>query len=122
MRVAVIGSREYPFWNLVIEFVSWIPDGSVVVSGGARGVDTVAVKAAKKRGLETHVITPDQFVEAGMKRNQALRERNRVIVGSADVVVAFMIESTSGTCHALDCAMKMGKPWIIISDRLPDPV
>lgn len=45
-RVAVVGARNHPNLDLVREYVRSLPDGTVVVSGGADGVDTAAREAA----------------------------------------------------------------------------
>ena len=44
--VAVVGSREFPHTNWVGEFVKKLKKNTIVVSGGARGVDTVAMETA----------------------------------------------------------------------------
>lgn len=42
MRVAIIGSRRFPYPIVVVDFVRSLPAGTVVVSGGAPGVDSWA--------------------------------------------------------------------------------
>ncbi len=48
-RIAIVGSRGLPRPDLIEAFVASLPAGTVVVSGGARGVDTVAEQAARER-------------------------------------------------------------------------
>jgi predicted Rossmann fold nucleotide-binding protein DprA/Smf involved in DNA uptake len=50
-RVAIVGAREHPRLDLVREYVRSMPPGTVVVSGGAAGVDRVAEATAVERGL-----------------------------------------------------------------------
>lgn len=50
-RVAIVGSRDYPALGEVTAYVESLPAGTVVVSGGTRGVDQTAEKAARARGL-----------------------------------------------------------------------
>lgn len=50
-HVLVVGSRGYPDLLQVRSFVDDLPSNTVVVSGGAQGVDRVAATAARKRGL-----------------------------------------------------------------------
>ena len=52
MRVAIIGSRNYPDLLEVCRYVRLLPAGTVVVSGGAIGVDQAAANAARGFGLE----------------------------------------------------------------------
>ena len=47
MRVAVVGSRSFPQLDNVRWFVNELPEGVIVVSGGAHGVDTAAAQAAR---------------------------------------------------------------------------
>lgn len=43
---------NFPISQLVEAYVAYLPDDSIVVSGGAKGVDSSAVQAAEDRGLE----------------------------------------------------------------------
>ncbi len=53
MRVAIVGSRECQDRHSVEAYVARLPAGAIVISGGARGVDTWAADAAHARGLAT---------------------------------------------------------------------
>lgn len=39
MKLAIIGSREYPHPEKVVAFVNALPEGTIVVSGDGRGPD-----------------------------------------------------------------------------------
>lgn len=45
-RIAIVGSRAHPNLELVRAYVRSLPAETVVISGGAKGVDTAARKAA----------------------------------------------------------------------------
>src|SRR6266702_3977823 len=60
-RVAIVGSREYPDLPSVQVFVRSLPLDTVVVSGGARGVDTAAKWAAESRKMQWVIYRPSQF-------------------------------------------------------------
>src|SRR5688572_9399784 len=45
-RIAVVGSRDYARLDLVRQYVYEQERTAVILSGGARGVDTVAVRAS----------------------------------------------------------------------------
>lgn len=49
--IAIVGSRFFTRLDWVDTFVNRLPKGTIVVSGGAQGVDTQAKETAKKRGL-----------------------------------------------------------------------
>ena len=85
-----------------------LPVDAIVVSGGARGVDTWAVEAAQARGLETVVHTADwsRGRGAGMARNQ-------VVVGDCHQLFAFWNGSSTGTANAIDAARAAGKYVVV---------
>ena len=51
--LAIVGARDHGNRGQVDALVDEVPPGVVVVSGGARGVDTWAVERARARGLQT---------------------------------------------------------------------
>lgn len=64
MRVAIVGSRGYPDRGRVARFVHALAakhPGAVVVSGGARDVDTWAEQAARNVGLAVVSYRPHEF-------------------------------------------------------------
>lgn len=55
MKIAIVGSRDYHDLAAVWRYVESLPEDTVIVSGGARGVDAAAEMAAKSRGMETEI-------------------------------------------------------------------
>lgn len=110
MKVAIVGSRQYPALTKVIEYVRSLPADTVVVSGGAAGVDSLAERQAKARGLQTLIFLPD------WKRygKSAGFRRNRDIVAAADKVVAFWDGHSRGTANDIALAREMGKELEIV--------
>lgn len=96
-RIAIVGSRAYPRLDLVEAFVAALPVGTIVVSGGARGVDTVAEIVARDRGLEVIVFQAD-WDRLGRKAGPI---RNAQIVANVDRVVAFWDGKSRGTLNTL---------------------
>lgn len=82
----------------VVEYVATLPEGSVVVSGGAQGVDAVAAHQARTRGLEVVEHLPD-YGRHGAK--MAPLVRNILIVDDSDEIVAFPAPWSTGTWHAI---------------------
>lgn len=120
-RVAVIGSRSYGLTydsesetynqdlSEVYEFVGSLPGDVTIVSGGARGVDTAAVNAAKKYGLQYKVWEADWRTHG----KAAGFVRNYQIVDDADLVVAFWDNVSRGTRHSIEYAERTGKGVLI---------
>jgi predicted Rossmann fold nucleotide-binding protein DprA/Smf involved in DNA uptake len=112
-QVAVVGSREYARLDLVREFVLRLPEGSTVISGGARGVDQTAVNVARARGLETIVFQADwqkHSCRAGPMRNVE-------IVAHAKDVVAFWDDSSRGTLNTIVLAHRAGLPIVMLNGQ-----
>ena len=115
MKVAVVGSRDFPDMDVVRTFVSGLEEGTTVVSGGARGVDTVAERAARARGLHVEVHLPDWWTyprAAGVVRNQK-------IVDSVDRVVAFWDGHSRGTADTIKRAKVRGIPVEVVTAEKP---
>lgn len=115
MKIGIVGSRSFPQAELVEWFVSELPGGVTVVSGGARGVDSVAEEAARKRGLPVEVYRPDVAgCTARHEFTQRYYARNQRIVDASDLVVAFTEKDSGGTWHTIKQAKKAGVPIKII--------
>lgn len=111
-KVAIVGSREFKRLDLVVDFVNSLEPDTVVVSGGARGVDRTAEEAAEKRGLTT-LIFPAEWDKYGI---QAGFLRNRLLVKACDYVCAFYNGTSRGTWDTIQKARKAGKKVIVFSD------
>lgn len=109
-KVAVVGSRDYQDLDRVRRYIEQLPSDTVIVSGGARGVDSVAEKAARARGLDVIIYHPE-WEKLGKRAGFI---RNKTIVEEADLVVAFWNHKSKGTAHTIDLARSMGKQVIVI--------
>jgi hypothetical protein len=108
--VAIVGSRSWPDLDRVRAVVDTLPEGTVVVSGGARGVDTAAWLAAQARGLRAVVHLAD-WKKHG---NAAGVIRNTAIVESCDEVIAFWDGESRGTADTIRKARAAGKPVRVV--------
>lgn len=126
-HIAIVGSRDYPERQHIVDYVNSLPEIAVIVSGGARGVDTWAEQSARKRGLSTRIFpvdtrglppygTPENRREYGRRAFT----RNTLIIEAADTVIAFWCKKartgqfSSGTRDSIDKALRLGKQVEIV--------
>jgi len=110
MRLAIIGSRNFPDLDRVDALVRSLPAGTLIVSGGASGPDARAVEAAAARGL-AHLVFPAKWAELGRAAGLI---RNQDIVDQADRVVAFWDLKSRGTKDTINKALAAGLVVTII--------
>jgi hypothetical protein len=108
-RIAVIGSRHYVALPLIHEVLNRVDLGTVIVTGGAQGVDQLVEAHAKFRGHDVVVMA------AKWKRDgrAAGLIRNTRVVASADEVIAFWDGQSTGTMDVIRKAHHAGKPLTI---------
>lgn len=116
MKVAIVGSRTYQPLERVRQYVRALPADTIIISGGARGVDQAAEQEARKRGLEVQIFLPDWDAYG----KAAGPMRNRRIVDACDLVVAFWDQKSSGTRNTIEQARSQGKTVLIIDAALPE--
>ena len=105
MKLLIIGSRSIIDYDLSAH----IPEGvELIISGGAKGIDTLAEQYADAHGIEKLIIRPqyDRFGRA------APIKRNEQMVDACDVVLAIWDGESRGTRYTLDYARKKGKEII----------
>lgn len=104
MRVAVIGSRGWQDAEAIWRVLDAHPI-TALVSGGARGVDSIAAAWAKERGIQLTEFRPDyrRFGKGAPSR------RNAVIVDLADEVLAFWDGRSPGTRQVIELGRNAGK-------------
>jgi len=122
MKVAVVGSRDESLCEFAKAFVRELPGDTVVISGGAFGVDTAAKNEALDRGLE-YIDYPADWT---LYKRRAGAIRNAAMVRDADFVVAFWNGSpkSRGTKMTMTMAEKSGKlrppvVALLVEDRVP---
>lgn len=126
--VGIIGSREFRSVNFIEEFVTSLTERTIVVSGGARGVDTIAEIAAKKAHLPFKKfsiepfeweISTNKFFPADI-RNELLVQYIQRSLGHKEkgTIFAFwsidprtkMLSTGAGNC--LGHAQRLGVHWV----------
>lgn len=102
MKVAVVGSRD-----LNVDLTGYIPEGvTQIVSGGARGIDTLAEQYAHKNNIPVKIFKPD----TALFGKWAYLARNDQIVQEADIIVAIWDGKSRGTYYTINQARKHNKP------------
>ncbi len=95
MKVAVIGSRGLTINNLG----DYLPEGTTeIISGGARGIDTVARNYALEHGIKLTEYLP----EYEKYSKAAPLKRNITIIENADIMLAFWDGNSRGTKFVID--------------------
>ena len=104
MNLAIVGSRNITHFDLK----RFIPEGTTaIVSGGAKGIDSIAEAYAKKNNLELIVFKPEYDKYPG---KIAPLKRNDKIVEACDMLLAIWDGESRGTLYTINKAKKMGKP------------
>ncbi len=109
-RVAVIGSRNFSDFKLLKVYLGRFFYPFVLISGAAKGADSLAERYADVVGLEKKIF-PANWDKHG-KRAGFLR--NKKIVKNCDVVVAFWDGESKGTKNTIDLAKEAGKKVYIV--------
>lgn len=109
MQLAVIGSRTFDDFDLMVTTLDKFPNPTII-SGGARGADQLAARYARLRNAPLIEYLPDwnkHGKAAGFIRNQ-------LIVDAADAVIAFWDGQSRGTAHSIDLARKARKRLLVV--------
>lgn len=107
MKLAIIGSRSI----INFEIDRYIPRGvAEIVSGGAKGVDTLAREYALKNGIKLTEFLP----EYELYGRAAPIVRNKKIAEHADAALVFWDGSSKGTDHTVKLFQKLGKNVTVI--------
>lgn len=102
MKLAIVGSRDIK--NIFI--AEYLPtDVTEIVSGGAKGVDTIAKNYALSHNLKYTEFLPDYKAYG---RAAPLR-RNDEIIEYADEVLAFWNGKSRGTKYVIERTKALGK-------------
>jgi hypothetical protein len=111
MKIAIIGSRDFNNYKLVIETLeSYKSKISLVVSGAAKGADSLGEKWAIDNNIQT-LIFPADWEKHGKRAGFI---RNEDIIKNCDGVIAFWNGESKGTAHSLSLAEKYKKPVKIV--------
>lgn len=133
MKLAVVGSRR--FGNYDLYFFDNNRDSAIakklteidyqylcfklkglniteIISGGAKGADSLAERYANENNIFMTVFIP----EWSLYGKSAGYRRNELIVENSDEVYAFWDGESPGTKHSIELAKKLNKPITVFTD------
>ena len=115
-RVGIVGTRfsdlHSPVWRETLRnLISSLPDDAEVIVNGAPGADEEAARLAQERGLQVHVLFPDEYYGDDYRNDPShFVHRNGAVVDFADEVHAVWDGNSHGTQHAITLAKHRGVP------------
>ena len=120
-KLGIVGGRDFDvknpeyrklFLSVVHKEYDWLNDYCEIVSGGARGADSMGRDYATTNGAILYKEFPAEWNKYG---RSAGYKRNRLIVEYADEVIAFWDGKSRGTKHTIDLCEELGVPCRIIN-------
>lgn len=120
MKIIVAGSRDFTDYKTVkfavLDAIAELDDlysMTEIVSGGARGVDTLGEYLAKECGFKLKIFPADWKTHG--KRAGPLR--NIQMGDYADALVAIRKNGSKGTTHMINYMLGLGKPVFVTEVR-----
>lgn len=107
MKVIIAGGRDFDNYDLLREKCDNIlrnQDEVIIISGGAKGADSLGERYAKERGYSTEVFHA-KWEEHGKKAGPI---RNQEMAINSNALIAFWDEKSKGTKHMIDTATDKG--------------
>ena len=115
LNLAIVGTRNpgvtYQEWEkLLLDKIN--PDEiQMVISGGAKGVDTFAKLFAARH----HKLCMEFAPQYNVYGRYATLKRNTQIVKEATTVIAFPSADSKGTYHSIKEAQRLGRRVIVVN-------
>lgn len=148
LSVAIIGARDCSEYGryVAVELGKYLGErGIQVISGMARGIDSISQEAALQAGGVSFAVLGngvdvcypaqnrklyEQIQKKGgilsiyppgtVPRPQNFPPRNRIVSGLADVVVVIEARQQSGTLITVDMALEQGREVYVVPGRITD--
>lgn len=114
MNIAIIGGRDFNDFETLEKVVLTHVKGSQlfdckIISGKAKGADTLGEKFAEKYGLEV-IEFPADWAKFGKSAGII---RNKDIIKNGDVIFAFWDRKSKGTANGIELCKKQDKRLIL---------
>lgn len=112
MKVAVVGGRDFSDKELLYATLDKYQELEIIVTGDAKGADSLALAYAKEKGIPFEVF----FADWTKNGRAAGPLRNKEIVSSGpQLVIAFWDGKSAGTRSTITLAEKAGTPVKIVT-------
>jgi len=114
IKIAIVGSRDFVNFEEFKEktgpiFLELSGNIGCIVSGGAKGADSLAEEYAKVYKINT-VIYRSNWKKYGRGAGIV---RNRVIIENSDLVIAFLKNNSRGTSNSIKVAIELKKELVV---------
>lgn len=110
-KLAIIGSRNFSDYELLCSEMSKLPKPALIVSGGAKGADTLGKRYADEHGIPTQIFPaiwrPEG--EGGPMDKGAGMKRNTDIIKASTAVLAFWDGDSTGTMDSINKSIMFKK-------------
>ncbi len=107
MKVLIVGSRSISAFDLS-PYIP--PETELIISGGAKGVDTLAEQYADTHKISKLILRP-KYEKYG---KAAPLKRNETMVDLADEILVIWDGKSKGTRHTVNYAKKKSKPMTLV--------
>ena len=115
MKIAIVGTRNPGVscqeWESILISKINASAISLIISGGAKGIDTYAKLFAGRHPIPLMEYLPE-YSKYGRK---ATFRRNSQIVREASIVIAFPSPDSKGTFHSIREAKRLSKRLIVVN-------
>lgn len=115
MKIAIVGTRNpgvsYKEWESILLTKIHASEVSLIISGGAKGIDTYAKLFAALH----HIPLMEYLPEYSKYGRKATLRRNTQIVREASTVIAFPSLTSKGTLHSIREAERLHKHLIVVT-------
>jgi hypothetical protein len=116
-KVIIAGGRDFNDYELLSQKCDkylwnkiWLNEKIVIISGHAKGADSLGERYAKERGFILD-INPADWDKHGKSAGFI---RNREMVNKADAAICFWDGESSGTKHTINLCKEKGIPCRIV--------
>lgn len=111
MKIAIIGSRDFNNYGLLTETLEQLKSNiTQVISGAARGADSLGEQWAKENQIDT-LIFPANWSLYGKRAGFI---RNEDIIKNCDFCIAFWDGKSKGTAHSISLCKKLNKLYEVV--------
>lgn len=120
MKLAIIGGRDFTdkqLFNKVLNKLlkkDMFSDITKIVSGGAKGADSLGEEYADEHEIEKEIFLPD-WNKHGRSAGYI---RNHKIMVNSDIAIAFWDGKSKGTAHSIDLARGFKETLVIVKYKL----